>query len=106
MMTSTRIHCLIEDDEITVMPRCYESYCRENLMFSAGFILGYALSADLLDKPNLISPPNIRHQKWLPYIYQLPVSISCEPNPRNNSLNILVLYFLSILRCRGYLEVW
>ncbi|KAJ6920174.1 hypothetical protein NC651_013935 [Populus alba x Populus x berolinensis] len=59
MMTSTRIHCLIEDDEITVMPRCYESYCRENLMFSAGFILGYALSADLLDKPNLISPPNI-----------------------------------------------
>ncbi|KAJ6998010.1 hypothetical protein NC653_014274 [Populus alba x Populus x berolinensis] len=25
MMTSTRIHCLIEDDEITVMPRCYDA---------------------------------------------------------------------------------
>ncbi|KAL9357594.1 hypothetical protein Peur_050847 [Populus x canadensis] len=56
MMTSTRIHCLIEDDEIVFMPRCHDALsvavCRETLIFSAGFILGYALSADLLGKPD------------------------------------------------------
>jgi hypothetical protein len=25
MMTSTRIHCLIEDDEIVLMPRCHDA---------------------------------------------------------------------------------
>lgn len=51
----TRIHRLIEDQGIVLMPGCYDALSAaivQKTGFSAGFISGYALSASLLGKPD------------------------------------------------------
>lgn len=51
----TRIHRLIEDQGIVLMPGCYDALSAaivQQTGFSAGFISGYALSASLLGKPD------------------------------------------------------
>ncbi|KAJ9146198.1 hypothetical protein P3X46_028494 [Hevea brasiliensis] len=60
----TRIHRLIEDQGIVLMPGCYDSLSAaivQKTGFSAGFISGYALSASLLGKPDfgLLTPPEM-----------------------------------------------
>ncbi|XWS25038.1 hypothetical protein CRYUN_Cryun27aG0036600 [Craigia yunnanensis] len=60
----TRIHRLIEDQGIVLMPGCYDSLSAAIVQqsgFSAGFISGYALSASLLGKPDfgLLTPPEM-----------------------------------------------
>ncbi|KAK8624094.1 hypothetical protein V6N13_065451 [Hibiscus sabdariffa] len=60
----TRIHRLIEDQGIVLMPGCYDSLSAAILQqsgFTAGFISGYALSASLLGKPDfgLLTPPEM-----------------------------------------------
>ncbi|KAL4312073.1 hypothetical protein GQ457_01G028460 [Hibiscus cannabinus] len=60
----TRIHRLIEDHGIVLMPGCYDSLSAAILQqsgFTAGFISGYALSASLLGKPDfgLLTPPEM-----------------------------------------------
>lgn len=51
----TRIHRLIEEQGIVLMPGCYDALSAaivQQTGFSAGFISGYALSASLLGKPD------------------------------------------------------
>lgn len=51
----TRIHRLIQDQGIILMPGCYDALSAaivQQTGFSAGFISGYALSASLLGKPD------------------------------------------------------
>lgn len=51
----SRIHRLIEDQGIVLMPGCYDALSAsivEKSGFQAGFISGYALSASLLGKPD------------------------------------------------------
>ncbi|KAM7507839.1 hypothetical protein LguiA_018292 [Lonicera macranthoides] len=60
----TRIHRLIEDQGIVLMPGCYDALSAaivQKTGFSAGFISGYALSASLLGKPDfgLLTPPEM-----------------------------------------------
>ncbi|CAH2067681.1 unnamed protein product [Thlaspi arvense] len=60
----TRIHRLIEEQGIVLMPGCYDALSAaivEKTGFSAGFISGYALSASLLGKPDfgLLTPPEM-----------------------------------------------
>ncbi|XP_009784669.1 carboxyvinyl-carboxyphosphonate phosphorylmutase, chloroplastic [Nicotiana tabacum] len=62
--TQTRIHRLIEEQGIVLMPGCYDSLSAsivEKTGFSAGFISGYATSAALLGKPDfgLLTPPEM-----------------------------------------------
>lgn len=52
---STRIHRLIEEQGVVLMPGCYDALSSAIVQksgFSAGFISGYALSASLLGKPD------------------------------------------------------
>lgn len=52
---STRIHRLIEEQGVVLMPGCYDALSAAIVQksgFSAGFISGYALSASLLGKPD------------------------------------------------------
>ncbi|KAJ0025714.1 hypothetical protein Pint_08023 [Pistacia integerrima] len=60
----TRVHRLIEDQGIVLMPGCYDALSAaivEKSGFHAGFISGYALSASLLSKPDfgLLIPPEM-----------------------------------------------
>ncbi|XP_010428772.1 PREDICTED: carboxyvinyl-carboxyphosphonate phosphorylmutase, chloroplastic [Camelina sativa] len=60
----TRIHRLIEEQGIVLMPGCYDALSAvivQQTGFSAGFISGYALSASLLGKPDfgLLTPPEM-----------------------------------------------
>ncbi|GMI89542.1 hypothetical protein like AT1G77060 [Hibiscus trionum] len=60
----TRIHRLIEDQGIVLMPGCYDALSAaivQHSGFTAGFISGYALSASLLGKPDfgLLTPPEM-----------------------------------------------
>ncbi|CAG7904823.1 hypothetical protein IGI04_028984 [Brassica rapa subsp. trilocularis] len=60
----TRIHRLIQDQGIILMPGCYDALSAaivQQTGFSAGFISGYALSASLLGKPDfgLLTPPEM-----------------------------------------------
>ncbi|GLU16613.1 hypothetical protein SLE2022_330390 [Rubroshorea leprosula] len=60
----TRIHRLIEEQGIVLMPGCYDALSAAIVQqsgFSAGFISGYALSASLLGKPDfgLLTPPEM-----------------------------------------------
>ncbi|OAY58381.1 carboxyvinyl-carboxyphosphonate phosphorylmutase, chloroplastic [Manihot esculenta] len=60
----TRIHRLIEEQGIVLMPGCYDALSAaivQKTGFSAGFISGYALSASLLGKPDfgLLTPPEM-----------------------------------------------
>ncbi|KAJ4841692.1 hypothetical protein Tsubulata_002100 [Turnera subulata] len=62
--STTRMHRLIEDQGIVLMPGCYDALSAaivQNTGFSAGFISGYALSASLLGKPDfgLLTPPEM-----------------------------------------------
>lgn len=53
---ATRIHRLIEEEGVVLMPGCYDALTAavvERSGFSAGFISGYALSASLLGKPDI-----------------------------------------------------
>ncbi|RWR90207.1 carboxyvinyl-carboxyphosphonate phosphorylmutase, chloroplastic-like protein [Cinnamomum micranthum f. kanehirae] len=61
---STRIHRLIEEQGVVLMPGCYDALSAAIVQksgFSAGFISGYALSASLLGKPDfgLLTPPEM-----------------------------------------------
>ncbi|XP_078162190.1 carboxyvinyl-carboxyphosphonate phosphorylmutase, chloroplastic-like [Carex rostrata] len=61
---STRIHKLIENEGVVLMPGCYDALSStivQKTGFSAGFISGYALSASLLAKPDfgLLTPPEM-----------------------------------------------
>ncbi|KDP43077.1 hypothetical protein JCGZ_25263 [Jatropha curcas] len=52
----TRVHRLIEDQGIMLMPGCYNTLSAaivQNTGFTAGFISGYAVSASLLGKPDV-----------------------------------------------------
>ncbi|XP_010270379.1 PREDICTED: carboxyvinyl-carboxyphosphonate phosphorylmutase, chloroplastic-like [Nelumbo nucifera] len=60
----TRIHRLIEEQGIVLMPGCYDALSAaivQKTGFSAGFISGYALSASRLGKPDfgLLTPPEM-----------------------------------------------
>ncbi|CAA7013469.1 unnamed protein product [Microthlaspi erraticum] len=60
----TRIHRLIEEQGIVLMPGCYDALSAaivQQTGFSAGFVSGYALSASLLGKPDfgLLTPPEM-----------------------------------------------
>ncbi|KAA8546498.1 hypothetical protein F0562_002763 [Nyssa sinensis] len=60
----TRIHRLIEDQGIVLVPGCYDALSAaivQQTGFSAGFISGYALSASLLGKPDfgLLTSPEM-----------------------------------------------
>ncbi|KAI3464603.1 hypothetical protein Pfo_021266 [Paulownia fortunei] len=60
----TRIHRLIEEQGIVLMPGCYDALSASIVKktgFSAGFISGYALSASLRSKPDfgLLTPPEM-----------------------------------------------
>uniref|UniRef100_A0A1D1YHG9 Carboxyvinyl-carboxyphosphonate phosphorylmutase, chloroplastic n=1 Tax=Anthurium amnicola TaxID=1678845 RepID=A0A1D1YHG9_9ARAE len=60
----TRIHRLIEEEGIVLMPGCYDALSAAIVQrsgFSAGFISGYALSASHLGKPDfgLLTPPEM-----------------------------------------------
>ncbi|KAE8685692.1 Carboxyvinyl-carboxyphosphonate phosphorylmutase [Hibiscus syriacus] len=60
----TRIHRLIEDQGIVLMPGCYDALSAaivQHSGFSAGFISGYGVSASLLGKPDigLLTPPEM-----------------------------------------------
>lgn len=55
MTQQTRVHRLIEDQGIVLMPGCYDALSAaivQKAGFAAGFISGYALSASLLGKPD------------------------------------------------------
>ncbi|CAI9115593.1 OLC1v1016528C1 [Oldenlandia corymbosa var. corymbosa] len=61
---ATRIHRLIEEHGVVLMPGCFDSLSAaivEKVGFHAGFISGYALSASILGKPDfgLLTPPEI-----------------------------------------------
>lgn len=54
-MQTTRIHRLIEEEGVVLMPGCFDALSAaivQKTGFSAGFISGYALSASLLGKPD------------------------------------------------------
>ncbi|OMO52167.1 Pyruvate/Phosphoenolpyruvate kinase [Corchorus capsularis] len=60
----TRIHRLIEEQGIVLMPGCYDALSAAIVQqsgFNAAFISGYALSASLLGKPDfgLLTPPEM-----------------------------------------------
>ncbi|KAG0463327.1 hypothetical protein HPP92_019396 [Vanilla planifolia] len=62
--SKTRIHHLIEEEGVVLMPGCYDALSAAIVQrsgFSAGFISGYALSASLLGKPDfgLLTPPEM-----------------------------------------------
>ncbi|KAJ0025710.1 hypothetical protein Pint_08027 [Pistacia integerrima] len=66
----TRIHRLVEDHGIVLIPGCYDALSAaivQKLGFHAGFISGYALSATLLGKPDfgLIT----RRLNWFSYFF-------------------------------------
>lgn len=54
-LQTTRIHRLIEEQGIVLMPGCFDALSASIVQktgFDAGFISGYALSASLLGKPD------------------------------------------------------
>ncbi|XP_030474804.2 LOW QUALITY PROTEIN: carboxyvinyl-carboxyphosphonate phosphorylmutase, chloroplastic [Syzygium oleosum] len=64
MARRTRVHRLIEDQGVVLMPGCYDALSAaivQKAGFAAGFISGYALSASLLGKPDfgLLTPPEM-----------------------------------------------
>lgn len=63
-LQTTRIHRLIEEQGIVLMPGCFDALSASIVQktgFDAGFISGYALSASLLGKPDfgLLTPPEM-----------------------------------------------
>ena len=71
---TTRIHRLIEEEGIVLMPGCYDALTAaivEKSGFSAGFISGYALSASLLGKPDIGLLTSVPVLDFLPFYFIL-----------------------------------